>query len=56
MAIGAAELRRWIESLPEASEVAIDEGGLTLIEIGGDAYLEVGGVPLENEDSLHSTT
>lgn len=56
MTIAAAELRRWIDSLPEDSEVAIDEGGLTLMETGGDAYLEVGGIPLESEDFLQSAT
>jgi hypothetical protein len=49
--IDIPELKRWIETLDPQGDVAVDEGGLTLLEIGKDgkptgACLEVGGVPL----------
>jgi hypothetical protein len=45
------ELRRWIDTLNPDNRVAIDEGGLTVVELTPDgtetgAYLELGGVPL----------
>jgi hypothetical protein len=43
--VGRQELLEWVESLSEDAEIAIDEGGLTLIEVEGEAYLEVGGSP-----------
>jgi hypothetical protein len=49
MAIGIDELIRWAESLPDSAEVAIDEGGLVLVEVDGEAYLEIGGTPQEGE-------
>ncbi|SEC76576.1 Uncharacterised protein (plasmid) [Tsukamurella tyrosinosolvens] len=52
MAISINELRRWLDTLEEDT-VAMDEGGLCLVEIepinggtdmrGTGAYLEVGG-------------
>lgn len=56
MSVTVAELRRWLDTLPDAAEVAIDEGGLTLREVAEDpntgacAYLEVGGMPGDEED------
>lgn len=46
----ATELKRWLGSISDDSFVAIDEGGLALVEldengIETDAYLEVGGIP-----------
>lgn len=38
-----SEIINWLNTLPEDASVAIDEGGLTLIEVDGEAYLEVGG-------------
>jgi hypothetical protein len=51
MAIDVNELIRWARTLPDDADVAIDDGGLSLVEVDGDAYLEVGGLPLENEES-----
>ncbi len=54
MAIDVKELIRWATTLDPQSEVAIDEGGLALVELTNtglptNAYLEVGGIP-EDED------
>ena len=49
--IATKELIRWLQTLPEDSGVAVDEGGLTLVCSGDpEAYLEVGGVPLPNPE------
>lgn len=50
------EVLDWINTLDDDSGIAIDEGGLSLVEIDGDgnetdAYLEVGMTP-EEEDGL----
>ncbi len=50
------EVLDWINTLDDDSGIAIDEGGLSLVEIDGDgnetdAYLEVGMTP-EEEDEL----
>jgi hypothetical protein len=55
MAIDAAALKRWVDTLSDDAVVYIDEGGLTLcqLELDPDAdpafvpYLEVGGNPAE---------
>lgn len=52
--IKAAELKRWLESLSEDADVAIDDGGLAIVELderGNDtgAYLEIGGIPDESD-------
>jgi hypothetical protein len=48
--ITVTELKRWLNTLPAGDSVAVDEGGLTLVsEKCPDAYIEVGGVPLEDE-------
>ena len=49
MATTKQELLEWVESLNEESTVAIDDGGLTLVEIDDrgletGAYFEIGGV------------
>lgn len=51
------EVLDWINTLDDDSSIAIDEGGLSLVEIDGDgnetdAYLEVGMTP-EEEDGLN---
>lgn len=53
--IDAKELIRWASTLSPGAVVAIDDGGLTLVEVDVDnnetgAYLEVGGIPLPNDD------
>lgn len=44
------ELRAWLAPLHEQTNVAIDEGGLTLVELYSNnqpsqTYLEIGGIP-----------
>jgi hypothetical protein len=45
MAMHVSEVKRWLETLGPDADVAIDEGGLQLLEVGGGAYVEVGGEP-----------
>jgi hypothetical protein len=51
MAIPVSELERWLGTLDRYAVVGIDEGGLSLKEVGGSAYLEVGGIEEEGEDA-----
>ena len=44
------ELKRWIETLDPQNEIAVDDGGLTIVELTPDgvetgAYFEIGGTP-----------
>ena len=43
------DLKRWLATLTPGNSVAIDEGGLTLVEIDGNqqtgSYYEIGGTP-----------
>jgi len=50
MAESKEEIIRWLETLPENSLVGIDDGGLALREVGGEAYYEIGGMPDEVEE------
>ena len=48
--IAVQELKKWLETLPADGYVAVDAGGLDLVEVGKenrptDAMLAVGGVP-----------
>jgi len=56
MAMSVRELKRWINTLDEDNAVAVDDGGLTLVELDENgetgAYHEVGGIPLEDEDEF----
>jgi hypothetical protein len=50
--IAVKELKRWLETLPENGHVAVEDGGLDLVEVGQDgkpteAMLAVGGIPLD---------
>jgi hypothetical protein len=50
MAMTVAEVKRWLDTLDPANNVAVDDGGLTIVELTPDgketgAYLELGGVP-----------
>lgn len=44
------EIIAWLQRLPPGIMVGIDEGGLTLQTEDESAYLEVGGIPLEDEE------
>lgn len=50
----ASELQRWLATLSDDSFIAIDDGGLILVEVddnGGttEAFLEIGGLPHGSE-------
>jgi hypothetical protein len=51
MSIPVSELKRWAATLDDVDHVGIDEGGLTLQVVGYDIYLEVGGIPEEDENN-----
>lgn len=55
----AKELREFLDSLPDDANVAVDDGGLQIVEIDDEgvetgSYIEVGGIPLEDEDEDES--
>lgn len=51
MAHPVKDIIRWLKTLPEDSCVGIDEEGLTLLcDEDPDAYYEIGGMPLEDEE------
>lgn len=46
--MSVTEVKRWLATMPDDGFVAIDDGGLALVEVDADgetldAYLEVGG-------------
>ena len=50
------EFQRWLNTLNPAHHIAIDEGGLTAIEVAPDgqptgAYYEIGGGPCEDDET-----
>jgi len=55
----AKELREFLDSLPDDTNVAVDDGGLQIVEIDNEgaetgSYIEVGGIRLEDEDEDES--
>lgn len=49
MAMSKKEVLKWIHSLPDVCDIAIDDGGLCLVQVGTyeKVYTEVGGEPRE---------
>lgn len=49
MSMPIEQVYRWLNSLPLRCDIAIDEGGLCLVQVGTneEVYLEVGGEPEE---------
>lgn len=47
MAMEKSELQEWLNTLPDDAVIAVDDGGLTLVQVGtgGKTYCEVGGEP-----------
>ena len=45
------DVKRWLDSLHEDASIAVDEGGLALVEVGtnGETYLEIGCEPEREE-------
>ena len=51
MAMTKAEIVEWLSSFDDDDNVAIDDGGLTLVVIGDPiSYLEIGGIRDEEDD------
>jgi hypothetical protein len=55
--ISVTELKTWMATLEDTSSVAIDDGGLTLVELNifneeTGAYLEIGGLPLKEDEEI----
>lgn len=55
MAMSVQEVRDWVNSLDKRDSVAVDDGGLALVELDPNgvetgAYLEVGGVPADAKE------
>ena len=51
MASTKAELTNWLATFKDEDLIAIDEGGLALVLVGqeNEAYLEIGGIPEDEE-------
>lgn len=54
MAESVSEFKRWVATLSDECSVAIDDGGLTLVELDDSGvptgvYYEVGGLPDPDE-------
>ena len=53
MSVSVFELKRWLDTLAEDTEVGVDEGGLTLVTTetadGTSCYLEIGGMSDDDE-------
>lgn len=45
MAETVKDIKDWLNTLDESARVGIDDGGLSLQEVGGAAYFEIGGTP-----------
>lgn len=45
----ARELKQWLNALKETDEIAVDDGGLTLVVRYSRVYCEVGGIPLADD-------
>jgi len=50
MSMTVKDVQAWLSTLDQEDEVGVDEGGLTLQSVNDyEAYLEVGGLPEEDE-------
>ncbi len=52
-----AEAKRWLDTLDPKNSIAVDDGGLTIVEVTPEgeqtgAYLEIGGVPSDEPEIL----
>ena len=48
--IPVSDLRKWLDTLPVGELVGVDDGGLVLVALDTDAYIEVGGLPEYREE------
>jgi len=50
MAMSVQEIKEWLNTLEDADEVGIDEGGLCLRVVSNtETYCEIGGIPEDSE-------
>ncbi len=54
--VAIKDVTRWLKALDPGNFVAIDDGGLTLVELDPNgaetgAYLEVGGTPTDDSEA-----
>lgn len=52
----ASEIKRWLQTISDDNSIAIDDGGLTLLELDVDgketgANLAVGGIPIDDDEA-----
>lgn len=50
MALEVELIKEWLNALPNGARVGIDDGGLQLQTIDGQNWLEVGGLPTDEEE------
>jgi hypothetical protein len=49
--MGKEQIIDWLNTLPEEACVGVDDGGLCLrVDCDPEAYLEIGGMPEEDEE------
>ncbi len=52
MSMDVKEIKDWLDTLDPDDGVGVDEGGLCLVVEGEpDCYLEIGGIPLPEDES-----
>lgn len=56
MAEKASKIVRWLKTLGRNAIIAIDDGGLTLVDIDSLAYYEIGGIPKERSVAKSACT
>ena len=50
------EISAWLGTLPAGAQVGVDDGGLCLrVDCDPEAYLEIGGMPVEDEEDGDDT-
>lgn len=54
MAMEAKEIKEWLATVADDKMIAIDEGGLTLMVKGERSYIEVGGIPLDEDQETNT--
>ncbi len=52
MAMIAKEIKEWLATIDDDKMIAVGEDGLSLVVKGERSYCEVGGIPLDDDDSF----
>ena len=56
MGMIAKDVKEWLQTIPDDHVIAIDDGGMLLVDIDekdDDVYLEIGGIPEEEQPETH---